>query len=92
MSHSRHANYRAQQRGIPPLIEQWLDAYGEEDYDGNGACRVFFSKKSIRKMERDFGRAPVQKLSAWLDAYKVEDSGTGSVITIGHRYRRMRRK
>ena len=92
MSLSRHAQIRAQQRAIPPLIEQWLDAYGEEDYDGHGACRLFFSKASIRRMERDFGCAPVRKMSEWLNAYKVEDSQSGQIITIGRRYRHWRRK
>lgn len=89
---TQHAELRSRQRGIPPLIAEWLDVYGEEDYDGHGGRRVFFSRKSIRRMEREFGRAPVQKLSEWLDAYKVEDSASGCVITIGHRYRRLRRK
>ncbi len=92
MNWTEHAATRARQRGIPPLIEEWLDAYGEQNYDGHGARVVFFSKKSIRRMEREFGRAPVRKLSEWLDVYKVEDSSTSSVITIGHRYQRVRRK
>lgn len=92
MTWTQHAGTRAQQRGIPPLIDEWLDAFGEELYDGFGARIVFFSKKSIRRMERAFGAAPVRKLSNWLDAYKVEDSGTSRVITVGHRYRRLRRK
>lgn len=87
-----HAELRAQQRGIPPLIEHWLDQYGEEDYDGHGGCRVFFSKRSIRQMERDFGRAPVRKLAEWLDVYKVESSHGGQLITICHRYQRLWRK
>ena len=92
MSYPLHAQTRAQQRAIPPLIEQWLDEYGEEDYDGHGARRIFFSKRSIRKMERDFGHAPLRKLNEWLNVYKVEDSRSGQIITIGHRYRHLRRK
>lgn len=87
-----HATRRAKQRGIPPLIEYWLDEYGEEDYDGHGGCRIFFSKRSIRRMEQDFGRAPVRKMSEWHRAYKVIDSHDGHVITVGHRFRRLRRK
>ena len=33
MSTTRHALTRAQQRGVPPLIDLWLDAYGEEEYE-----------------------------------------------------------
>jgi hypothetical protein len=92
MNWTEHATIRTRQRGIPPLIEEWLDAYGEENYDGHGARVVFFSKKSIRRMEREFGRAPIRKLAEWLDVYKVEDSESSCIITIGHRYHRLRRK
>lgn len=92
MARTWHAETRAQQRGIPPLIEQLLDLYGEECYGAGGVRQVYFTKKSIRRLEREFGAAPVRKLSEWLDAYKVENSSTGDVITVGHRYRRIRRK
>ena len=34
---TRHADVRAQQGGIPPMIEQLLDLYGQEEHDGRGA-------------------------------------------------------
>ena len=33
---TRHAEFRAQQRGIPPIIDQLLDLYGHEEHDGHG--------------------------------------------------------
>ena len=33
---TRHATTRAQQRGLPPLVDQLLDRYGEEQHDGHG--------------------------------------------------------
>ena|SRR5258708_18260437 len=89
---TKHATIRAQQRGIPPLIEQWLDQFGDEDYDGHGAVRIYFSRKSIRAMERAFGRGPVRRLSEYLDAYKVENSHDGQIITVGHRTKRLWRR
>ena len=87
-----HAEARAQQRGIPPLVVQWLDQFGEEEYDGHGGILRFFSHASRRALEREVGRAPVRKLHEYLDIYKVESSYDGSVITIGHRTRRINRK
>ena len=87
-----HAECQAKQRGVPPLIQSLLNQYGDEDYDGHGGCRIFFSKRSIRQMQRDMGRAPVRKISEWLDVYLVESSHDGKIITIGHRYRRIRRR
>ena len=37
MNMTYHAAIRSQQRGIPPLVMQWLDQFGEECYDGHGA-------------------------------------------------------
>jgi len=89
---TRHAKIRAQQRGIPRFIDQLLDQYGHEEYDGHGAFVVFFDRRSIRQMERDLGREPVRRLAEWHDAYKVCSSTDGCTITIGHRYIRIRRK
>ena len=48
MNMTYHATIRSQQRGIPPLILQWLDLYGEEEYDGHGAVIRYFSRASRR--------------------------------------------
>jgi hypothetical protein len=90
MIHS-HAAIRAQQRGIPPLIDQLLETYGQEQHDGHGAVIVYLNKASIRKMEREMGRRPVARLSEWFDAYKVRATD-GRTITVGRRFRRIWRK
>jgi hypothetical protein len=89
---SRHAATRAQQRGIPPMVDDWLTLFGEEIYDGNGAIIVFFSRDSVRQLERQFGREPVRRMSEYLDCYKVMSSRDATVISIGHRYKRMNRR
>lgn len=91
MVSTRHAQIRMQQRGIPPLIEQWLDDFGEEQYDGHGGVRRYFSRKSIRAMERAFGREPVRRLAEYLDAFKVESSRDVQAVTLGHQIKRIRR-
>jgi hypothetical protein len=91
MNMTRHAAIRRQQRGIPPLIEQWLDQYGEEEYDGHGGIRRYFSRASIRTMEREFGRGPLSKLAEYLNSYKVSSSHDGQTITVGHRTKRIKR-
>jgi len=89
---SRHAEIRAQQRGIPPLIDQILDLYGREQYDGHGGVVIYLDKGSIRRMERDMGREPVRRLSTWRSAYKVKSSISGCTITTGIRIERIWRK
>lgn len=88
---SKHAAVRAQQRGIPPMIDQLLDLYGQEQHDGHGAIILFLNKQSIRKMESDLGRRPVARLAEWLSSYKVKDL-EGRTITVGHRRQRIWRK
>jgi hypothetical protein len=55
---TKHAATRAQQRGIPPMVDQLLDLYGQEQHDGHGAIVLFLNKLSIRRMERDLGPGP----------------------------------
>lgn len=90
--HTKHSVIRAQQRGIPKLIDEWLDEFGEEEYDGNGAIRCYFSRRSIRNLERAFGVQPVRRLWEYLSAYKVKSSHDDQVITSGHRTKRINRR
>lgn len=91
MNMSYHATIRSQQRGIPPLIDQWLDLYGEEEYDGHGAIRRFFTGTSIRNLEKDCGRQIISKLSEYFGCYKVVSSSSNVTITLGHRTQRIKR-
>jgi hypothetical protein len=89
---SRHSEIRSQQRCIPRFVDDLLEAYGQETYDGHGGLIRYFDKRSLRQMERDMGREPVRMFSCWHDAYKVVSVSDGGLITIGHRYRRIIRQ
>lgn len=90
--YTKHAKQRAQQRCIPPLIDEWLERFGEENYDGHGGIRRYFSHRSVRAMQREFGREPVRRMSDYLNVYKVESTRDGGTITIGYRNKRLNRK
>ena len=64
--HTHHAQARAQQRGIPPLVDELLERYGHEQHDGHGAVVLYLDKRSIRAMQRDLGARPVARLAEWL--------------------------
>lgn len=89
---TQHASIRARQRGIPPFVDHLLNEFGEEDYDGLGCVRLYFSHRSKRAMERVLGHQPVCLLKRYLNAYKVERCADGATITVGHRTCRLRRK
>ncbi len=91
MNLTRHALIRSQQRSIPPLIMDWLKLFGEEDFDGQGGIRRYFSKRSRRMMERAFGSGPVRKMAEYLDTYLIESVDDGAIVTVGHRIHRGRR-
>ncbi|MGD9598469.1 MAG: hypothetical protein AB7G76_12865 [Steroidobacteraceae bacterium] len=90
MKESQHARRRARERGIPPLILQWLSDYGREHYDGHGGRVVWFDKASRRRIEREAGREAVRRMYEFLDAYAVLASSNDQIITVGHRYKRVR--
>jgi hypothetical protein len=73
-----HARARMQQRGIPAAAIEALLDYGRSKPAGPG-CEVRFFDKATRKGER-FPRA-----------YAVVGAN-GAVVTVGHRYRRLRRE
>jgi len=89
---SIHSEKRAQQRGIPPLITDLLERFGQSQYDGHGGLVRFFNTKSVRKMEKAMGRQPVRCIAQWLDTYKVVSVADGETITIGHRHQRIIRR
>lgn len=89
---THHAERRAQQRAIPPLVDRLLDEFGEEQYDGHGGIRVFFNHRSVRRMKKVLGQQPVALFRRYLLAYKVVSSRDGAVITRGWRTGRMRRR
>ena len=83
---TKHANQRAQQRGVPPLIQIWLLDYGKETFDGSGSVTRYFDRESIRRMEREIGTTPIKRLSEYLRCYLVQSSTDGAIITVGKRY------
>lgn len=85
---TEHAEIRQQQRGIPPIVSDWLMGYGEEQFDGHGGIVRFFSKQCIRRLEREFGREPIARMSEFLRCYLVQSSKNGAIITVGKRYQK----
>ena len=75
---TKHATMRAQQRGIPPLIQIWLLSYGVEAFDGSGGVIRYFDRESIRKLERDVGSTPIKRLSEYFRSYLVQSSADGA--------------
>lgn len=84
---TRHASVRCQQRGIPPLILEWLLEYGAQSKASDGAQTYFFDKRARRKIEKACGRQIVRRLGDLLNAYLV--IADNAIVTVGHRHKRI---
>lgn len=87
---TKHASVRMQQRGIPPLIVEWLRTFGVSRHDHRGAEILYFDKHSRKALAKVVGEEIVSRLAGLLDTYAVI-ADDGMVITAGHRYRRIAR-
>jgi len=54
----------------------------------NGTILCYFDKKSVRLISSDVGRVVIRRLSGLLDAYLV--IAGNNIITVGHRYKRIK--
>jgi len=55
-NYSHHALVRAQQRCLPSIVDELLNRFGEEIYDGHGHIRTVLTKKCFRKIRKAWGR------------------------------------
>ena len=88
---TRHAEVRARQCGIPLIVDQLLDLYGQGEHDGRGAVVLYLSKRGIRAMEHDLCLLPIARVAEWFDICKVKPV-VGITITVGNRIRLLWRK
>lgn len=81
---SRHAQKRAQQRGLGQDQAPIITAYGEPDHDGRGGIRYLMTDKAMTRLVRALGRN--QCIDGLAGAYVVVSADDSKIITIGHRY------
>ena len=91
MNTTKHAAVRMQQRGIPPLILEWLLEYGATTYDGHGGRIRYFDKQAKQRIRHSKGEIVLRRLHELFDSYAVV-SNDGAVVTVGHRYKRAYRQ
>ncbi len=81
-NYSVHGATRSKQRGIPPLVVDWLRAYGKEVHDHCGCIKCHFDKKAWRELKRDCGAQVLTALCRYRNAYGVF-ANDGSLVTVG---------
>jgi len=85
-----HARARMKQRGIDDAALAALLAYGRAEHQPGGSSIVFLDKRARRRLERELDDESLKALGKRLGAYAVL-ARDGAVVTVGHRYRRIRR-
>ena len=88
--YTRHAQKRAQQRGIPHLVGELLLAYGRRAYDGRGAVKRYFDKHGRKVVRAVLGDEGFRRIAKHLACYMVQDCRSGVVITVGIRHKHAR--
>jgi hypothetical protein len=84
---SKHAQDRAQQRSISPMLIDLLLQFGASERAGTGVSKMYFDKASRRKVKAYAG--PLARLlEDHLDVYAVVTDDQ-KVITTGHRTERI---
>ncbi len=80
---TKHAQARAQQRGISSEITDLLTTFGDTR-PAPGGCRIrFFSKSSRERLRAKLGDDFVASHHEKLRAYLVQCRDSGAVITVG---------
>lgn len=85
---TRHAAMRCRQRALSQLQIDLLMQFGTSESAGEGTLRVYFDKRSRRRL-RAYAGALATAIEAHLDIYAVVAS-EGQLITVAHRTERVR--
>jgi hypothetical protein len=87
---SKHAQLRAQQRGISRETEELLHAYGEKKPAPGGCIMKFFSKRSIDRIEKDHGHFFIAKNHEKFKTYLIESRIDQGIVTLGKLHKNKR--
>lgn len=87
---TQHATCRMQQRGIKAETLEVLFVCGSKEHDRRGATILYFDKSARQRLRHQYGPDRYKRVEGQLDAYAVlaED---GTIITVGHRTKRINR-
>jgi hypothetical protein len=87
---THHAAIRRQQRGIPEAALTCLMRFGKSMHDNRGGEILYFDKRAKKRCLTTLGKEAYRKLDGCFNVYAVR-SLNGSLLTIGHRFKRLPR-
>jgi len=87
---SQHSISRAHQRSIPTLIIDLLIKHGAIEYDHRGVALYFFDKKAWKAIGYDAGHHVTSFMRKLYNDTCAIISNDGTIITVEHRYKRIK--
>ena len=87
---THHAAIRKQQRGISEAALECLIQFGKVSYDNRGGEILYFDKRAKHRCLTSVGKEAYRKLDGHFNVYAVR-ALDGSLLTIGHRFKRLPR-
>lgn len=89
MYRSQHAAVRCQQRSICQMVIDLLMEFGATEPAGEGTTKFYFDKPARKRLAAYAG--PLSSLlQEHLDVYAIV-AANSKVVTVGHRYERIRK-
>lgn len=90
--YTHHAQARAQQRSVPPIVVDYLVEFGTTIHVSGGVEKLIFDKAAKRRLERHLGgRRNLEQFARWFNVCGVY-APTGYLITLTRSARRHIRK
>lgn len=89
MNLTLHAQTRLEQRGISPVIIDWLEQYGAIEPQ-NGSELIYFNQLSLKRLAKYTGGIS-NKIDKLKSIYLVRGNN-GKIITTGYRDESIKRK
>jgi hypothetical protein len=87
---SNHASVRMQQRRVTREVIDLLHAHGEQARS-HGAYVYYFSRRAKCRVSGVLSPGELRTIEEYRSCYLIE-ADDGVIVTVGHRYKRIRRK
>ncbi len=92
LKQTQHCRKRQQQRGIQDAALEILSEYGCTVRASDGASLCYLDRRSRQELHSELTQAVFRSIEHQLKCFLViATDDPGRIITVGHRYRRIRR-
>jgi len=90
MNITKHANARAQQRGITSEFLDLIYAFGDKQTARNGCILRYFSRKSLELVKLHLGPTYMRENHEKFRIFTIETRVNPTIITTGKLYKKVR--